>query len=189
MTQLVAATANPAKLTEIAAILGLELLPRPEEVGEVDESAPDLVGNARLKAEAVATYSGLAAVADDTGLEVEVLDGAPGVRSARYAGEDATDDDNIDLLLRSLDGVAHRRARFHTVAMVWSPDRELIAHGYCSGVIAAERRGTHGFGYDPVFIPDEGDGRSFAEMSTEEKNAISHRGRAFRALQQLVMEG
>jgi XTP/dITP diphosphohydrolase len=191
MVRLVAATANPAKLTEIAAILGddVELLPRPVDVADVVEDAPDLVGNARLKARAIEAATGLAAVADDTGLEVTALDGAPGVRSARFAGEHATDADNVDLLLARLDGVADRSAAFHTVALMLDGDIERVFHGACSGQIATERRGTGGFGYDPVFVPDEGDGRTFAEMTAGEKHAISHRGRAFRALADELVTG
>jgi XTP/dITP diphosphohydrolase len=191
MLRLVAATANPAKLAEIAAILGgsVHLLPRPADEPDVIEDARDLVGNARLKARAVAAATGLAAVADDTGLEVTALDGAPGVRSARYAGEQATDAQNVARLLAELDGVADRSARFRTVAMVVDGDREVACHGVCAGTITTSPRGTDGFGYDPVFVPDDGDGRTFAEMTPDEKHAISHRGRAFRALAQRLADG
>jgi XTP/dITP diphosphohydrolase len=180
----VAATANPGKLAEIAEILDgvVDLLPRPADVPDVVEDAPDLVGNARLKAAAIAQATGRAALADDTGLEVAALGGAPGVRSARFAGESATDEENVQLLLERLRGVADRSATFHTVAMVVSGDGEVVSHGRCDGTIAAEPRGDRGFGYDPVFVPAEGDGRTFAEMSAEEKHRISHRGRALRAL-------
>lgn len=183
--RLVAATANPHKLTEIAAILGsaVELLPRPADLGEVIEDGDTLEANARLKAAAVCAHTGKAAVADDTGLEVAALAGAPGVRSARFAGEHANDADNRARLLDELEGAADRSACFRTVAVVVFPDgRELLAEGMMSGVIAAAPRGDGGFGYDPVFVPDGGDGRTFAEMSADEKNAISHRGRAFRSL-------
>ncbi len=183
--RLVAATANPHKLTEIAAILGsaVELLPRPADLGEVVEDGDTLEANARLKAAAVCEHTGQAAVADDTGLEVAALGGAPGVRSARYAGEHANDADNRARLVAELEGAADRSARFRTVAVVVFPDgRELLAEGMMSGVIAAAPRGNGGFGYDPVFVPEGGDGRTFAEMSPDEKNAISHRGRAFRSL-------
>ena len=182
--RLVAATANPAKLAEIAAILGdeVELLPRPPEVPDVVEDAPTLEGNARLKAEAICAATGLAAVADDTGLEVVALGGAPGVCSARYAGEGATDDDNVTRLLAEMADATDRRAAFRTVALVSGPDGEVLAQGVCTGTIATERRGAGGFGYDPIFVPDEGDGRTFAEMEPAEKHAISHRGRAFRSL-------
>ena len=182
---MVAATANPHKLAEIAAILGgsVELLPRPADLGEVIEDGDTLEANARLKAAAVCAHTGQPAVADDTGLEVAALGGAPGVRSARYAGEHADDADNRARLLAELEGAADRSARFRTVAIVVFPDgHELLAEGMVSGAIAAAPQGDHGFGYDPVFVPDGGEGRTFAEMSADEKNAVSHRGRAFRSL-------
>ena len=185
---IVAATANPAKLSEIREILDgiMEVLPRPAGVPDVSEDAPDLVGNARLKANAVAVATGGSALADDTGLEVAALGGAPGVRSARYAGDDATDADNVALLLDRMRGVTDRSACFHTVVIVAGGGGEVISHGLCEGAIATEPRGEGGFGYDPVFVPAEGDGRTFAEMSAEEKHAISHRGRALRGLLELV---
>jgi XTP/dITP diphosphohydrolase len=189
--RLVLASANPDKVKEIVAVLSaalpVELLPRPQSVPDVVEDADTLVGNARLKARALVTATGAAAVADDTGLEVEALGGAPGVFSARYAGESATYADNVAKLLDELasrddDGGA-RRACFKTVALVAFPDgSELWSEGVLAGTIATEGRGTHGFGYDPVFVPDGGDGRTFAEMRPDEKDAVSHRGRAFRAL-------
>jgi len=188
--EVVLASANLDKAAEIQAILaaalpGLVVRPRPHEVAEVEEDAPDLVGNARLKAEALLSATGLPAVADDTGLEVYALGGAPGVFSARWAGEGATYADNVAKLLTSLaeHPEAPRTARFRTVAMCRFPDgTELVAEGTCTGTVTGAPAGTGGFGYDPVFVPDEGDGRTFAEMSAEEKHAISHRGRAFRAL-------
>ncbi len=183
----VSATANPDKVAEIAAILGeaVELLPRPPAVPDVVEDADTLVGNARLKAVALVEATGLPAVADDTGLEVDALGGAPGVYTARFAGEEATYLDNRQKLLIELDGVPEheRGAAFKTVAMVCWPDgRELAVEGVCPGFIATEERGERGFGYDAVFIPVEGDGRTFAEMTDDEKHEVSHRGRAFRAL-------
>jgi XTP/dITP diphosphohydrolase len=189
--RLVLASANPDKVKEIVAVLSaalpVELLPRPETVPEVVEDADTLVGNARLKARALVAATGMAAVADDTGLEVDALGGEPGVYSARYAGEVATYGDNVTKLLRELaaieDGGGARRASFKTVALVAFPDgSELWAEGVLPGTIAGEERGTNGFGYDPVFVPDGGDGRTFAEMRPMEKDAVSHRGRAFRAL-------
>jgi len=185
MLTLVCASANPDKVVEIAAILGDEvrLEPRPVDVADVVEDADTLEGNARLKATAIARATGRPAIADDTGLEVAALDGAPGVLAARFAGEDATYADNRAKLLAALDGVADRRARFRTVAMVaWPDGRETVAEGACDGMIAEEERGERGFGYDPVFVPVESDGRTFAEMSDEEKNALSHRARALRNL-------
>jgi len=189
--RLVLATANPDKVAEIAAILGasgeIELLPRPPAVPDVEETGETLLANARLKAVALVEATGLPAVADDTGLEVEALGGAPGVYSARFAGKDATYADNVARLLADLAAApgkgGARRARFATVALAAFPDgREVWVEGSVGGRIALEERGTGGFGYDPVFVPDEGDGRTFAELSAEEKHAVSHRGRAFRAL-------
>ena len=179
------ASANPDKVEEIRAILDgvVEVLPRPAHVPDVVEHADTLLGNARLKAAAIAAASGLPALGDDTGLEVQALGGAPGVRSARYAGEESTYADNRRELLRALDGVADRRARFRTVAIVvWPDGSELAVEGECVGRITDDERGDRGFGYDSLFEPDEGGGRTFAEMSADEKHAISHRGRAFRAL-------
>jgi XTP/dITP diphosphohydrolase len=183
--RLVCASANPDKVAEIEAILHdvVDLVPRPPGVPDVVEDADTLEGNARLKAAAIAAASGDAAVADDTGLEVAALDGRPGVRTARYAGEDASYAENRATLLAELDGVADRRARFRTVAMVvWPDGREVAAEGVCDGTIATAERGGRGFGYDAVFVPDDGDGRTFAEMDEDAKHAVSHRGRAFRAL-------
>ncbi len=186
--RLVLATANPDKAREIAGLLpGFELVPRPAAVGEVDETEDTLEGNARLKARAVAAVAGEPAVADDTGLEVDALGGRPGVMAARYAGEGATYADNVALLLREMAGVAGRRARFRTVALVaWPDGREVVAHGVVEGHIAVEARGTGGFGYDPVFVPDDGDGRTFAEMTRDEKARVSHRARAFAALRRAL---
>ena len=182
--RVVLATANPDKAREIAALLvGFDVVPRPTGVAEVDETEDTLEGNARLKARAVADATGEAAVADDTGLEVDALGGRPGVRAARYAGENASYADNVAKLLRELGGTPHRRARFRTVAVVCFPDgREVMADGSVEGRIAHEPLGEQGFGYDPVFVPDDGDGRSFAQLPAEEKESVSHRGRAFRAL-------
>ena len=188
--RLVLASANPHKAAEIteillAAGLDVETLPRPADVPEVVEDGLTLEDNARLKAVALCAATGLPAVADDTGLEVDALGGAPGVWSARYAGEDATYEDNVQKLLQELQGVpAERRtARFSTVALArWPDGREVAAIGEVEGDIVEEARGAEGFGYDPVFRPAEGDGRTFAEMTPAEKHAVSHRGRAFRTL-------
>jgi XTP/dITP diphosphohydrolase len=185
--RLVCASANPDKVAEIAFILGdaVELLPRPDHVPDVVEDAGSLEGNARLKAVAICEASGFAAVADDTGLEVDALDGAPGVDAAHFAGVGCTYADNRQKLLRELAGVdpAARTARFRTVALVrWPDGRELTVDGICPGSISPDERGPGGFGYDAVFVPDEGDGRTFGQMSEDEKHAISHRGRAFRNL-------
>jgi len=185
LPQFVCASANPAKVAEIQQLLVslVDLLPRPAAIPDVIEDAPTLIGNARLKALAISQATGLPAIADDTGLEVTALDGSPGVRTARYAGEHATDADNRAKMLHDLAAADDRSAAFTTVAMVCWPDgRELSVAGVCCGTIAEHEQGDAGFGYDSIFVPDDGDGRSFAQMSTPEKQAISHRGRAFRAL-------
>jgi XTP/dITP diphosphohydrolase len=188
--KLVLATANPDKADEIRAVLrdaevDAELVARPADVPEVDETGDTLEENARLKAVALCVATGLPAIADDTGLAVDALDGAPGVYSARFAGEAATYDDNVEKLVELLRDVPgpDRTARFTTVALAHWPDgREVAAIGDVEGVIAPAPRGGGGFGYDPVFVPLEGDGRTFAEMSAAEKHRVSHRGRAFRTL-------
>ena len=199
---LVVASANPDKVREMESVLSgaidVTLRRRPESVADVIEDGETLLDNARLKARALVAATGEAAVADDTGLEVEALDGAPGVYSARYAGEDATYADNVAKLLRELDlvegatGAGRRRARFRTAALAAFPDgSEVWAEGTVDGSIAPSPLGTNGFGYDPVFVVDEsegGDGRTFAEMSGAEKEDVSHRGRAFRALAVLLAE-
>jgi XTP/dITP diphosphohydrolase len=185
LPRLVSASANPHKVEEIAAILeGLvELVPRPAEVPEVVEDAGTLEGNARLKAAAICDATGEAAVSDDTGLFVDALGGDPGVETAYYAGPHATYAENRAKLLVALAGVTDRRAVFRTVVMMVRPDgSELAVEGRCPGIIATEERGERGFGFDPLFIPDDGDGRTFSQMSDAEKNAISHRARAFHAL-------
>jgi XTP/dITP diphosphohydrolase len=189
---LVLASANVDKAAEIAHILGavpgLTLVPRPADVPEVEETGDTLEANARLKARALCEATGVAAVADDTGLEVEALDGAPGVYSARFAGEDATYADNVAKMLAELERVGAtepgaRRAQFRSVAFVAYPDgSELWVEGEVTGTVTSEARGDGGFGYDPIFAPDGYDGRTFAQMTAEEKHAVSHRGRAFRAL-------
>lgn len=181
----VCASANPDKVAEICFILNgvVELLPRPTSVADVVEDADSLVGNARLKAAAICAATGLPAIADDTGFEVLALGGAPGVHAARWAGDQCSYADNRDKLLRELDGLENRRAAFRTCVLVrWPDGRELIAEGVCEGIVPSEQRGDRDFGYDSVFIPDDGDGRTFAEMPDGEKHAISHRGRAFRNL-------
>jgi XTP/dITP diphosphohydrolase len=186
MITIVCASANPGKVAELADLLRgiVEFLPRPDHVGDVIEDADTVEGNARLKAVAICDATGQAALADDTVLEVQHLGGAPGVRTARFAGSGATDAQNRALLLQRLSGVpdAERRARFRTVIVVrWPDGRELVTEGICPGRIAPEERGVRGFGYDSVFVPDDGDGRTFAEMSDRDKNQMSHRGRAVRA--------
>ncbi|MGD0853449.1 MAG: RdgB/HAM1 family non-canonical purine NTP pyrophosphatase [Acidimicrobiales bacterium] len=185
MTTFVLATANRHKVDEMRAVLtplGVTLLDRPEDVAEVDETGETLEENALLKARALVEATGDAAIADDTGLFVDALDGRPGVRSARYAGDAASDDENVTKLLDELRDVDQRRARFVTVIAVAYPDgTEFNVEGELSGVIALARAGDQGFGYDPVFVPD-GDGRTLAELTMSEKNERSHRARALRAL-------
>ncbi len=185
MTQrLVCASANPHKAEEIAAILSdFEVLARPAELPDVVEDGDTLEANARLKAVAVGEYVNAAAVADDTGLEVDALGGEPGIYSARFAGEAASYEDNVHHLLERMEGVVDRSARFRTVVVMRRPDgSEVVAEGCVEGTIAVRPQGAGGFGYDPVFLPAEAQGRSFAEMSAAEKHAISHRGRALRAM-------
>jgi XTP/dITP diphosphohydrolase len=187
----VCASANPDKVAEIERILDgvVDLLPRPADVPDVVEDADTLLGNARLKARALCDATGLPAVADDTGLEVDALGGAPGVYSARFAGEDASYGDNRHKLLAALDGRSDRRATFRTVAIVvWPDGRETVAEGRCDGVITMIEQGDRGFGYDSVFAPAEAGGLTFAQMDADAKHAISHRGRAFRALLELLAQ-
>lgn len=187
-TTLVLATGNPDKVVELRALLGERYVvePRPTDLAETVEDGDTLEANALKKAREVAERSGALSVADDTGLFVYALDGRPGVRTGRYAGENATYDDNVDKLLAELadrTGPEERSADFRTViAARWTDGTELTVEGRVAGWITPERRGDGGFGYDPVFVPTEGDGRSFAEMSTGEKNALSHRARAIDAL-------
>ena len=177
---------NPERIAaSVAALPKLAVAPDVEETGSTLEE------NARIKARALADALGLLALADDTGLEVEALEGAPGVYSARYAGEHASYADNVGKLLHELEGVypSLRTARFATVAIARDPGGdEVLARGEVEGLIAASPHGDRGFGYDPVFVPVEGDGRSFAEMTPAEKHAVSHRGRAFRALASALTE-
>ncbi|HEY7931071.1 MAG TPA: RdgB/HAM1 family non-canonical purine NTP pyrophosphatase [Acidimicrobiales bacterium] len=188
MTDFVLATANAHKAEEMRAVLeplGIRLRARPDDVAEVDETETTLEGNALLKAYALVRATGFAAIADDTGLFVDALDGAPGVYSARYAGERASYDENVEKLLTELLGVATpaRGARFRTVIAVAYPNGEsLCVEGVLEGSIAEQRRGTGGFGYDPVFIPNETPERTLAELSPAQKNDVSHRGRALRAV-------
>jgi XTP/dITP diphosphohydrolase len=188
--EVVLATANPGKAAEIAQILGdgVTLRPRPDHVPDVVEDADTLEGNARLKAVAICEATGMPALADDTGLEVDALGGAPGVHSARFAGDDGDAVANRAKLLTELGAVGAdrpelRSARFRTVVLLRRPDgTEVVAEGVVDGHIATDESGEGGFGYDALFVPAQGDGRTFAEMTPDEKNSISHRGRALRAL-------
>ena len=190
LPELVVASANPDKVKEISSVLDglVTLIPRPDHVPDVVEDGDTLEDNARLKAQAILKATGIAALSDDTGLSVDALGGEPGVHSARYSGENATYEENVEKLIQNLAGVPPRlrTARFKTVAMICYPDgSEIIATGVVEGMISESRKGDEGFGYDPVFVPYEGDGSSFAEMG-EEKHSISHRGRALRNLVEMI---
>ncbi len=179
------ATNNAHKLAEVRAVLGDDFtLVTPRDCGvteEVPETQPTLEGNAAQKARYLYERTGCDCFADDTGLEVEALGGAPGVHSARYATDGHDFEANNRLLLRNLEGAANRRARFRTVICLILGGEEHFFEGIVEGRIAERESGTEGFGYDPLFVPDGSD-RSFARMSAEEKNALSHRGRAVRRL-------
>ena len=188
--RLAIATRNAHKLRELAAICAdwpvewVTVETHDGEWPEVEEPHDTYLRNALEKAHAVAQALGIPAVSDDSGLEVDALGGAPGPRSARYAGQGATDADNRHQLLAALKGIpgAGRSARFRCVAAVaWPGGRELHAEGACEGVLETKERGSGGFGYDPLFVP-EGWARTMAELEPGEKDRISHRGRAFRAL-------
>ncbi|MDA3798935.1 MAG: RdgB/HAM1 family non-canonical purine NTP pyrophosphatase [Kiritimatiellae bacterium] len=182
--RLMIATCNKHKVEEIKKIFwnnhSLELLFKPDfsELPEVDEDQDTLEGNAIKKAVETAKLTGEWCLADDTGLEVDALDGAPGVYSARFAGEDATYTDNNIKLLKDLNGISDRTAKFACVIALSDPDGNYkYVRGECPGVIISELHGEEGFGYDPIFKPDGFD-ETFAQMSSEDKNKISHRGRA-----------
>lgn len=184
--QLFVATHNAHKIREIGEILkGWEILPDDPE--GVEENAPDFVGNALIKVRAIASrHRGAWAMADDSGLEVRALNGAPGVRSARYAGEPSNTAANNALLMKNLEGVEDRTANFTcAIALVDPEGNEHIAEGKVFGKIAEKASGNAGFGYDPLFIPDGFD-KTFADLSADEKNAISHRGRALGKVREIV---
>lgn len=188
--RVVVASKNPDKISEVEAVLeGLGVV---EEVvrgltwADVEETGSTLAENALLKARAVLGATGIASLADDTGLEVLALGGEPGVNTARFAGPGATYADNVEKMLRMMDGIEDRRARFRTVVALVEPSgREWVAEGSVAGEITLVRRGAGGFGYDPVF---EVDGVTLAEMGPEQKNEISHRARALRALAELLSD-
>lgn len=179
--KLIFATNNRHKLEEVQAVLGAQYtLVTPGDLGvteDIPEEQPTLEGNALQKAHYLYDRTGENCFADDTGLEVEALGGAPGVYSARYAGEGKNFADNMALLLKNMETAANRRARFRTVIALILDGKEYLFEGVVSGKIITAGRGTGGFGYDPVFVPDGYD-TTFAEMTAEEKNKISHRGRA-----------
>lgn len=182
--RLVVASKNPDKIAEIEAILGESNLAgevvRGLEWPDVEETGETLEENALLKARAVVAATGLPVLADDTGLEVSALDGAPGVHTARFAGDGARYEDNVAKLIEVMAGQDDRTATFRTVVALVFPDGvEIVAEGRLEGTISTQPRGADGFGYDPVF---DVDGRTLAEMGPEEKNQLSHRARAIRAL-------
>ena len=185
MTEIIFATNNAHKLSEVQAVLGDNFkLITPRDCGiteDIPETAATLEGNASQKSHYLYDRVGKNCFADDTGLEVEALGGEPGVRSARYATDGHDFEANNRLLLKNLEGVANRKARFHTVISLILDGEEHLFEGIVEGHIAESEAGCGGFGYDPLFIP-EGYDCTFAEMSAEEKNAISHRGRAVQKL-------
>ena len=194
MPRYVVATFNRHKAAELHALLelpGVLLVPLSDwpDAEAPEEHGATLLENARVKARAAVAFTGLPAIADDTGLEVDALGGAPGVHAARHSGPGATYASNVAKLLRELTGVpaAKRTARFRTVCVAaWPDGREQHAEGALEGTIAEAPRGAHGFGYDPVFVPAGGT-RTYAELTDAEKNAISHRAKAVRALRELLV--
>lgn len=187
--KLVFATNNKNKIIEIKSLLpkSIELLSL-ADIGcyeEIEETENTIEGNAKLKADYITKNYGYSCFADDTGLEVEVLNGAPGVYSARYAGENVTYDDNVNKLLFEMQNHKNRRAQFKTVIALNLIGKSTLFEGICKGVILTEKHGNQGFGYDPVFQPD-GYKPSFAEMSLEEKGKISHRGLATKKLMEFL---
>jgi XTP/dITP diphosphohydrolase len=190
--RLVVASRNDGKIREILRICAdwpVEWRTHREvEVPDVEETGDTYLDNALLKARGVAAATGEAALADDSGIEVDALDGAPGPRSARYSGPGATEESNLRSLIRAVEGVPgdRRTARYRAVAAVAEPSGDAVwAEGVCEGSLGTEPRGTGGFGYDPIFLP-LGDARTMAELSDQEKDGISHRGRALRALRDLL---
>lgn len=184
---LVLSTRNDHKLRELReALPGIEIAPLPDEVVLPPETGDTFAENALGKARAAHAATGRTAIADDSGIEARGLGGRPGVRSARYAGDDASDEENLAKLLREVGEVDDRRVAYVcAIALVEEDGSESLFEGRCEGILAAEPRGTGGFGYDPAFIPDDtgpDDDRTMAELTPEEKHAISHRGRAARKL-------
>ncbi|HVX69209.1 MAG TPA: RdgB/HAM1 family non-canonical purine NTP pyrophosphatase [Mycobacteriales bacterium] len=193
--KIVLATRNPGKLAELRRILapydvelvGLDEVP---DAGEIAETGATFAENAMIKAREVARVSGLVAIADDSGLTVDALNGMPGVLSARWSGRHGDDSANLELVLGQIADVpdGRRGAAFVCAAAAAAPDgREVVVEQELTGSLLRERRGTNGFGYDPIFVPD-GESRTTAEMAPEEKDAISHRGKAFRALAPLLSD-
>ena len=189
---LLAASGNAHKIRELQDIFGdwYKVIPM-KDAGfdaEIEENADTFLGNAVIKAQAVCAATGLPAIADDSGLTVDALNGEPGVYSARYCGHHGDDEANNDKLLQKLEGVENRAAAFHSVIAIARPGKEpLTAEGTCPGVILRERRGTGGFGYDPLFLYEPLN-KTFAEVTEEEKNAVSHRARACAAMREILKE-
>lgn len=191
--QLVVATRNEHKLSELSEVLtGFDLLPLDADIVLPPEDGSTFAENSLGKARAAGAATGLAAIADDSGIAAAALEGRPGVHSARYAGRDASDAENLSKLLEEVGRHDDRSVAYVcAMAYVGSDGRELVTEGRCAGTLARSPRGDGGFGYDPAFIPDDdpgGDARTMAELSAEEKHAISHRGRAARALAE-ILEG
>jgi XTP/dITP diphosphohydrolase len=199
-TELALATRNPGKVREILQICsswpvtwhlgtdGSDRSPRAPAWPEVEETGETYLDNARLKARTVAGALGLPAVGEDSGIEVDALGGEPGPRSARYAGPHATDAQNLERLITNVRPFPpeSRTARYRCVAVcAWPDGREVWAEGDCEGTLLVEPRGKDGFGYDPIFVPS-GERRTMAELSPDEKNALSHRAKAFRALGEIL---
>ncbi len=184
LSQLLIATTNPGKLAEFRDLLRDrvdEILSSGQvNAPEVEEDRPTLQGNALKKARTLFEFAGIPALADDTGLEVDALDGRPGVRSARYAGEDGDAEANMAKLLRELTGRPDRSAQFRTAVVYYDGQGGRLYEGVCRGTIMEAPRGSRGFGYDPLFLPD-GESGTFAELASAVKNRISHRGRALQA--------
>ena len=190
--RLVLATRNPHKLAELRELLSPhEVLPLPETVELPPETGSTFLENALIKARAAAAVTGSIVVADDSGIQAVALHGAPGVYSARFAGEDATDEQNLARLLRDVPPDADTRVAYVcALVAVWPDGSEVCAEGTCSGTLTHTPRGAGGFGYDPAFVPDDlPGGRTMAEVSAAEKDAISHRGRAARALLERIGRG
>ncbi len=189
MHTLVFATNNPHKAQEVEQILGPGFIIKTlKDIGcleDIEETEPTLEGNALLKARYVKEKYGYDCFSEDTGLEVEALDGAPGVHTARYSGEERDPEENIQLLLKNLEGKSTRKAQFRTVIALLMKDQEILLQGICPGSIATQKQGTGGFGYDPVFIP-EGYTDTFAVLGYDVKNKISHRARAIAQLLETI---
>lgn len=190
MHTLVFATNNAHKAREVEQILGPGFeIKTLKDIGcheEIEETEPTLEGNALLKARYVKEKYGYDCFSEDTGLEVDALDGAPGVHTARYAGESRNPDANIELLLKNLEGKATRTARFRTIIALLYDGTEILLEGICEGEIAPQKQGVGGFGYDPVFMP-KGYNETFAELGDEVKNRISHRALATEQFKQRLV--